>query len=727
MSARTAVVRSSVAVLVLVASAILLSSADTPAFTKRDLAFFAPAEVVAFVRPGLVTTITGASIAQDGTIQVQFKLTDPKGLGLDRTGVNTPGSISTSFIIGVLPRGQNQYTSYVTRTATSSSGVSVQQPAADSGGTYQQTGDGQYTYTFKSKAPAGFDTTATHTIGMYASRDLSEFDLGTNSDDAVFSFVPNGSAVTEVHDEIRTITCNKCHDPLQAHGGPRRSVPLCVICHQAQNVDPDTGNSLDMKVMIHKIHMGESLPSVQAGHPYQIIGFRNAVNDFSNVVFPAVDTRNCTFCHEGGLVPPPNSGEPGQGGVTPPTGGAACGSSDNPGCNPDLAPWPASNVNYWLSHPSRAACGACHDNVDFATGENHADLPEISDNLCTTCHIIQGELPFDVSIVGAHTIPQFAPGLPGVVFKLLRVDNGAAGQAPTVTYTLEDKSGSPILPSAMNSLNLVMAGPTGDYQTVISESARTASTGQSGTYSYTFQHTVPAGATGTYSIGIEGYRNIVLLPGTQKQTTVRDAGFNDVINFSVDGSDIAPHTVEIAQANCNQCHFALALHGGFRQNVQYCLLCHNPTATDSSQRPAAQNPPQTIDFPVMIHRIHFGDQAEGGEGSQQLTPFIIYGFNGSVNDFSDVRFPGDLRDCAKCHVNDGQQVPVPDTRIAVTNPRAFLNPTPPNTAACTACHVEKDASAHADAMTSPKLGESCSVCHGTDGDFSVDKVHARAL
>ena len=98
-----------------------------------------------------------------------------------------------------------------------------------------------------------------------------------------------------------------------------------------------------------------------------------------------------------------------------------------------------------------------------------------------------------------------------------------------------------------------------------------------------------------------------------------------------------------------------------------------------------------------------------------------------MNDFSDVRFPGDLRDCAKCHVNDGQQVPVPDTRIAVTNPRAFLNPTPPNTAACTACHVEKDASAHADAMTSPKLGESCSVCHGSDGDFSVDKVHARAL
>lgn len=727
MSAPSGVVRTILAVSFLVGSAILLSSTDRPVFTKRDTAFFAPAEVVAFVRPGLVATITGASIAQDGTIQAQFTLTDPKGLELDRTGVTTPGAISTSWVVAVLPRGQNQYTSYITRTQTSPAGVTAKQPASDSGGVYQQTGDGQYTYTFKNKAPSGFDASATHTIGMWASRDLSEFDLGTNSDDGVFTFVPNGGAVTQVHDEIRTITCNKCHDPLQAHGGPRRSVPLCVICHQAQNVDPDTGNSLDMKVLIHKIHMGESLPSVKAGHPYQIIGFQNAVNDFSNVVFPAVDTRNCTFCHEGGLVPPPDSGQPGQGGITPPAGGAACGATGNPGCNPDLAPWPAAGVDYWIGHPSRAACGACHDNVNFATGDNHADLPEISDNQCKECHILQGELPFDVSIVGAHTIPQYAPGVPGVVFKLLKVDNGAAGQAPTVTYTLNDKSGNVILPSQMNFLNLVMAGPTADYQSVVSESARTAPTGQSGTYSYTFQHSVPTGATGTFSIGIEGYRSITLLPGTKAEQTVRDVGFNDVINFSVDGSDVSAHPVEVAQANCNQCHFALALHGTIRQNVQYCLLCHNPTQTDSSQRPVAQNPPQTIDFPVMIHRIHFGDQSETSEGALQLTPFIIWGFGGNANDFSDVRFPGDLRDCAKCHVNDAQQVPVPATRIAVTNPRAFLDPTPPNTAACTGCHLEKSTSAHADSMTSPKLGESCDVCHGPDGDFSVDKVHARSL
>jgi len=36
-------------------------------------------------------------------------------------------------------------------------------------------------------------------------------------------------------------------------------------------------------------------------------------------------------------------------------------------------------------------------------------------------HIVQGELPFDASIVGAHTIAQYAPGVPGVVFSLLKV------------------------------------------------------------------------------------------------------------------------------------------------------------------------------------------------------------------------------------------------------------------------------------------------------------------
>ncbi len=725
----------------------LVKNGSNPSlFSRRDKAAFADPQVVAFVRPGLRVTIQGATIAQDGTVTVNFSIADPKGLALDRQGITTPGAVTTSFLIAYLPNDQNQYVNYITRTATSttSTGITTQQPTADSGGAYTPTPTG-YMYTFKNKLPAGFDVTATHTIGVYATRDLSDFDLGTYWDDDVFSLVPNGSPVTHIHDEVRTQTCNKCHDPLSAHGGPRRSVPLCVMCHQPQLVDPDTGNVLDMKVFIHKIHMGEDLPSVKAGHPYQIIGFQNAVNDYSTVVFPA-NVMNCTFCHEGSLAPPPNSGQPQQGGqgapaaalatkygVPPENGGdttgtgtallnpkgAACGSVGNPGCDPDLLPWPPTQKDRWLNTPTRVTCGACHDNVNFATGENHANLPQPTDNECTTCHFIQGETPFDLSILGAHTIPQFAPGLPGVVFKLDKVDNGLAGQSPTVTFEIHDKSGNPLNASDMNLLNLVMAGPTGDYTNAISESATKAS-GSGGTYTYTFTAAVPAGATGTYTIGIEGYKSITLLPGTQKQQVVRDVGFNQVIDFSVDGSPVTAHTQDNTQAQCNECHFALSLHGTIRQNVHYCILCHNPTADDSSQRPASAAPAQSINLPVLVHRLHTGDTAEAGG---QMTPFVIYGFNHSVNDFSDVRYPAALTHCEKCHVNETDELPVPDSRIAVNNPRDFINPTPPMTAACTACHTAKDASAHASVNTSPTLGESCGVCHGPDAEFAVDKVH----
>jgi len=96
---------------------------------------------------------------------------------------------------------------------------------------------------------------------------------------------------------VRTETCNKCHTRLQLHG-ERREVQLCITCHTPQSTDAQSGNTVDMPVMIHKIHMGEGLPSVEAGDPYQIVGFQNTVHDYSEVVYPQ-DVRNCVSCHTG--------------------------------------------------------------------------------------------------------------------------------------------------------------------------------------------------------------------------------------------------------------------------------------------------------------------------------------------------------------------------------------------------------------------------------------------
>ena len=53
----------------------------------------------------------------------------------------------------------------------------------------------------------------------------------------------------------------------------------------------------------------------------------------------------------------------------------------------------------------------------------------------------KGELEFDASIMGAHTVPIESAQLAGLVVNITKVDNGTAGKKPTVTFTLKDKSG----------------------------------------------------------------------------------------------------------------------------------------------------------------------------------------------------------------------------------------------------------------------------------------------
>ena len=618
------------------------------------------------MRPGLILKIESATIASDGTIQAQFKLTDPQGLPLDRLGVTTPGAVSVSFIAATIPAGQTQYTAYTTRVQTSPiTKVSATQAGTDSGGVFTQVGDGEYTYKFGTKAPSGMDRTATHSIGAYATRTLTDFNLGTQYSNDVFNFVPNGAKVTVVRDVVRTESCNQCHDPLALHGGARQQVQLCVLCHQPQTTDPDTGNTVDMKVFIHKIHMGVNLPSVQAGTPYQIIGFGQSVNDFSTVVFPS-DVRNCTICH------------------TP----------------------AAAQSNNYITAQSRAACGSCHDNVNFATGVNHAGGPQFDDNQCSICHTPQGELEFDASILGAHTIPTKSMSLPGTTFQLLKIDNGSPGKSPTVTFSVKDKAGNPIPASSMNSLSLVMAGPTTDYATYVSESAlKTTSCGSDGICQYTFAALVPATATGTFSIGIQGYRNITLLPGTTKEQVARDIGVNQVINFSVDGSLIVPRRTVVATANCEGCHTTLASHGGSRNQVEMCVLCHNPNTTDTNK------PPTGVDFARHIHKIH--------TGTDLTTDYTV----GNRN-YNGIRFPGDRRDCARCHVNGSEQLPLSANLLPVIEPRSPIPVMGATTAACTACHDSLPTASHALSNTT-QLGEACVTCHGPDDEFAVSKVHAR--
>ena len=653
-------------------------AAEAPVFTKNQKAFYLNEQELAFIRPGLVVSITSATIDNDGLIQAWVKMTDPRGLPLDRNGVFTPGAVSTSFVVATIPKDGEQYTSYISRTATSSiTNQSAEQATSDSGGTYEKVGDGEYLYTFGTRAPTDFDTHATHSVGVYARRDLTEFDLGQPSDDDVFTFVPDGSDLVQVRDVVRTETCNGCHERLTAHGR-RHSIELCITCHTPQSADPDTGNTVDFNVMIHKIHMGADLPSVQAGIPYQIIGFRGSVHDYSHVEFPA-DARRCDTCHQGG-----------------------------------------SQSNHYLTELSRETCGSCHDNVNFATGEHHAELPQISDNQCTNCHTPEGELEFDISIIGAHTVEENSKELPGTNFSILNVVEAAPGSNPTVTFSVHNDAGDPVHPSDMGRLALVMAGNTVDYSRSISEGA-TSAEGSGGVYHYQFEEPIPEDAHGSWAVGIEGYQSVTLLEGTlQERANVRDAGNNKVFYFPV--TDVEPRTRRqvVETQRCNACHYDLSLHGSNRNDVEQCVLCHNAVTTDARRRPEEALPAESVNFRVMIHKIH-----TGAELDDRLKPYVVFGFGNRPHDYSEVEFPGDRAKCATCHIDGTQQLPLAAGILPTTAPRDLFNPAPPTTSACLSCHTSLSAAAHADLNISDRFGEACAVCHGPEADFSVDRVHAR--
>src|SRR5580658_2668039 len=685
-------------------------------FSPREKAFYADAATVEFVNPGLVITVTGATIVANGTITVQYTLTDPTGLPLDSAGVYTPGTISTSFVAGYIPNGQEQYTAYTTKAASGTVIASETQPGADSGGTTTVLGSGAYQYVFKTQAPAGFDPTATNTIGIYGSRSLTAYSLATYYASTTFNFVPNGARVTHTRDVIETSSCNQCHEQLSAHGGSRRGVNLCVMCHTPQNVDPNTGDTVDFKSFIHRIHMGSSLPSVVAGGTFEITTSFGTSN-YSTVVDPS-SAQRCEVCHQQ-------------------TTGAA-------------------QATAFLTNPTRVACGSCHDNVNFVTGVNHPGGFQLDDTQCAQCHIPQGQYPFDSSIMGAHVVATdtaaFYPQNPDVLISginlvITGVTNNKAGSAPVVAFTLLDNSKKPIALSALGSLSFTMAGPTTDFGYTIfgtntttpgyvTESAMTAATcNATGSCTYSFTNIVPAKAVGTYAIGGEARITQTVLAGTTSSQAVEYGAFNPVTYFSVDGSPVETRRTIVQMSNCNTCHVALSEHGTLRSNVEYCVMCHNPSNTDATTRSTATvaadklAPPQGINFNLLVHRIHDGVNVTANGG----LPYTVVGFGGSHNDFSGVLFPGlaptgaatDLANCAFCHVNSSEQNDLSLTGLhAVTDPQGLINPVQPMSSACSGCHVDIPTASHF-LSNSNSLGESCNVCHGTGGAFSVDSVHAQ--
>ncbi|MCI0481422.1 MAG: hypothetical protein L0213_07525, partial [Candidatus Dadabacteria bacterium] len=278
-------------------------------------------------------------------------------------------------------------------------------------------------------------------------------------------------------------------------------------------------------------------------------------------------------------------------------------------------------------------------------------------------------------------MPLKASSLPGLNFAIVDVRSAETGDTRVrpgehaeVTFSLKTDAGEVVDIDEMDSISLVIAGPTTDYfiqdysgtgvetpgvDNFLRETPEGAEgPDASGNFKYTFQGIIPNNATGTYAVGIEGRiirevggENLILLE------EVEEAGRNVVRYFAVTDPVPVPRRVVVDNSTgdefCNSCHGVFSkdfsVHGNLRNNTEYCVLCHNPSSDDIEVRPVPDwtgslTPTTTsIDFKEMIHKIHTGENLS-------VKPYIIYGFRGSLNDFSDVLYPGNTSDCSACHI-----------------------------------------------------------------------------
>ncbi|HXG58653.1 MAG TPA: hypothetical protein VNL91_06495, partial [Thermoanaerobaculia bacterium] len=267
-------------------------------------------------------------------------------------------------------------------------------------------------------------------------------------------------------------------------------------------------------------------------------------------------------------------------------------------------------------------------------------------------------------------------------------------------------------------------GNTASYSWYRREEGRTTSTydATTGYTTFTFANAVPDNATGTWTVSADIRRAATLKRGDGgPDITLQESTVNPIKYVAITGG-LVPRRTIVTTAQCNQCHQSLSLHGEQRNTTEECVICHNPGESDVARRPANAGPPESISFQRLIHRIHKGNGL-----TQDLT---VYGFGNVAHNYNEVTFPGDLRNCAKCHTGNTYRLPVAATAAPVTTLRDYFPQQGPGTAACLGCHDSKDAAAHAFLNTvffpgSTTPSEACATCHGEGRDWAVERVHAR--
>lgn len=476
-------------------------------------------------------------------------------------------------------------------------------------------------------------------------------------------------------------TCNTCHAGLALHGGGRTATNYCVTCHNPGSTDASSTNTVDFKVMIHRIHNSRNLPSVIAGTPYKIWGFRNSEHDFSNVSYPQ-KVINCTRCHAGqedadrlvaaGLPPP-------EAVITP------------DGYN-------------WASKPNPVTCLACHEDAT----DHVADRTS-----CTGCHGPGASNA--VEEVHRDLLEEQGRAL---ALSIDDVTQTGAGEHPIVTVSAT-RDGSPIdlLNPAMfdGGLRIRIAWDAateylnsgGTQPPIIVELAEATAAGNDQIQFDTGALGEVAIPDGIDTLGINGFLNENVAEGVASATS-------PVVYVASSAMSPTPRRRVVEIERCDNCHRRRSFHvpdgRSATDNTQVCVGCHEPNR-------ASGGTSTSTDFSVLIHGLH--------AGAFRDEPYRDF-------DEEHVQFPGDLAHCETCHAPGTYTLPLPVDRVPLRVDPGGLYTTP-LAAACSACHDQAIATAHmvstggavirGDLDTANAAVESCEVCHGTGAIADVDVVH----
>lgn len=676
-----------------------------------------------------VTSVTVP--AGGGAPVVQLRLTNDLTQGL----VGLPAG-DIRFVLSQLSDSapgsgaSSEWQSYITR---NSAGIPNAQATTEtaSAARFVDNGDGSYQYTFAQAlttypgAPV-YDALKTHRLGV----EIRE--QAPISSNGIYDFVPAGGAPVFTRNIVDNDTCNACHDVLNFHGGPCTDVTYCVTCHNPHSIDGDTGNTVDMKALIHNIHSGRD--------GYVIIGFGGSVHDYSDIQFTQ-DVRNCQTCHEESDADTPQ----------------------------------ASN---WRLVANRAACGTCHydDGVagngvhDYAiqNGMHPGGFNFADDTQCVDCH---GETATvtnsDGQLVRVQEVHRIAAleASENFVFRIEAVRNVVAGGPPLeVDYSVTDASGTPYdiasdpeftaCADGTSRLVIDIGWTTDDFRNTgagtsnaapLGINALGADCGGAGTdtdgdgiFTAVAASGLPAGLTGSIAVALEGHPGMDLNgDGVIAGNSDRVAVTNAIAYFGVDGATASPRRNAVAIEKCDDCHKQLSLHGNNRTDKpEVCAMCHNPNATDINRRVAGSAcvntlgpDDQPIDFKNMIHGIHSGNVG-------------VCGFGNSAHAYFDVVYPGRLNNCEGCHLPGGYY-PVEPGEILGTTVDANNTSTPtddvvvsPNSSVCSACHNDFLAAEHmkqnggdfnatkaADSSLISSSVETCVLCHGPGRTADVAVMH----